>query len=497
MARNAVFIYQFASFNFDEFVKQFLFEISEHTTEDWSQPQINSDDSISPCGTIYHKAKRGVKSPDIIKCKVQYLQHLVIRRAHSKKELGAFRLNSQILRAVIGDEYKTMLFILIKMGFLRWGDGKNGNVVGKYYLFEAGSYSRIFSIPDGNDIKKVATSNARLLKYLQKESEQMQLYRETVLQPLISERYGLDFQKQYEVSLSKIRLVDKQGFQSFVEQRLKEKPDSKLYYEYIREGIEEKKKHIQKVDVAGRIYHILTNAKREIKQYLNIAISADCKNSHPVLFNYFIFQTHNISRVDAYKISSAMHAIDNVSNIRESLSKVVAGNLLDSFHDDELKYIYETSTGQFWDNMVRKYPEYDRIEIKEKMFAQVFYSNSEKVEWYYKFGNEFQKQYPNVMRFIKAWKMKENREWIDAYMNKHGLSSDRPETALSVAMMNLEARIFTEVLKRMYSKRWRAFHIHDCIIVPQTRSKNQPTRDEVISIMKDVYKVCGLLPTFD
>ena len=135
--------------------------------------------------------------------------------------------------------------------------------------------------------------------------------------------------------------------------------------------------------------------------------------------------------------------------------------------------------------------------VKEKMFAQVFYSNSEKVEWYYKFGNEFQKQYPNVMRFIKAWKMKENREWIDAYRDKYGLSSDRPEAALSVAMMNLEARIFTEVLKRMYSKRWRAFHIHDCIIVPQTTSKNQPIRYEVISIMKDVYKVCGLLPTFD
>jgi hypothetical protein len=170
---------------------------------------------------------------------------------------------------------------------------------------------------------------------------------------------------------------------------------------------------------------------------------------------------------------------------------------LDSLQDDELKYIYETSTGQFWDNIVRKYPEYDRIEIKEKMFAQVFYSNSEKVEWYYKFGNAFQEQYPNVMGLIKAWKMQENREWIDAYMNKQKLYDYKPEAALSIAMMNLEARIFGEVLKRMYSKRWRAFHIHDCIIVPQTTSKNQPSRDEVISIMKDVYKVCGLLPTFD
>ena len=45
---------------------------------------------------IYHKAKRGVKAPDVIRCKVQYLQHIIIRRANSKKDLESFRLNSQI-----------------------------------------------------------------------------------------------------------------------------------------------------------------------------------------------------------------------------------------------------------------------------------------------------------------------------------------------------------------------------------------------------------------
>lgn len=514
MARNSVTLYQFADFNFDEFLKQFLSEISEHTTTHWT-PQIHPDelirlgekftperyqylvDDYNKVDYIVHKAKRGVKSPDIIRCKVQYLQHLVIRRAHSKKDLGAFRLSSQILKAVIGDEYLTMLTILIRMGFLVYGDGRNGNSVGEFYYYQVGKYSTIYSLPKNIRFEKVTTSNARVLKYLQKESEQIQKYRQNVLQPLISNRFGADFQKQYEVSLSKIRLVDKQGFQAFVERRLEEKPEGRLYYEYIREGLEEKQKYIQKVDAAGRVYHILTNAKREIKQFLNIAISADCKNSHPVLFNYFIFGFHHIRRADAYTISSAMHHIDDASNIRESLSKIVASNLLDSLQDDELKYIYETSTGQFWDNIVRKYPEYDRIEIKEKMFAQVFYSNSEKVEWYYKFGNAFQEQYPNVMGLIKAWKMQENREWIDAYMTKNELSYDKPEAALSIAMMNLEARIFREVLRRMYRKRWRAFHIHDCIIVPQTTGKNQPTRDEVIGIMRDVYKECGLLPTFD
>ena len=497
MARNSVSIYQFADFNFDEFLKQFLFEISEHTTEDWSQPQINPDDTLSPCGIIYHKAKRGVKKPDIIRCKIQYLQHLVIRRAHSKKDLGAFRLSSQILRAVIGDEYKTMLSVLIRMGHLVHGDGRNGNSVGEYYYYQVGMYSTIYSLPENIGFEKVTTSNARVLKYLQKECEQIQLYRQNVLQPLISNRFGPDFQKQYEISLSKIHIANKQGFQAFVEQRLEEKPEGRLYYEYIREGLEEKQKHIQKIDAAGRIYHILTNAKREVKQYLNIAISADCKNSHPMLFNFFIFRSHGINYEDAYQISLAMHSIENASQLRKSLSKLVASNLLDLFKYDELKYIYETSTGQFWDNIVKKIPEYDRAQVKDKMFAEVFYSKTHQVKGYQIFGRKFQKQFPNVMRLIKAWKKEENRAWIDAYMSKRNLSYSKPEAALSIAMMNLEARIFGEVLKRMYSKRWRAFHIHDCIIVPQTTGKNQPTRDEVISIMKDVYKVCGLLPTFD
>ena len=45
MARNSVSIYQFADFNFDEFLKQFLFEISEHTTTHWT-PQIHPDELI-------------------------------------------------------------------------------------------------------------------------------------------------------------------------------------------------------------------------------------------------------------------------------------------------------------------------------------------------------------------------------------------------------------------------------------------------------------------
>ena len=523
MARNSVSIYQFADFNFDEFLKQFLFEISEHTTTYW-KPQFPPDDLVrlgykftpeqyeqlvkeyNTVELIHHKAKRGVRNPDIIKCKIQYLQHIIIHRAHRKEDIGAFSLNSQILKAIIGDEYKTMLSILIKMGYLRYGDGYDGHRIGKYELYSLNKYSMIYSVPEDKDFEIVLTSNVRVIKYLQKELEQMQLYRKTVLHPIIEKQFGKDFQRQYEISLSKIRLIDDEGFGQFVEQRISEikkrkvrkrRRKTRLYYQYIRDGLLEKKKHIQRVDGAGRIYHVLTNSKREVKRFLNIAISADCKNSHPVLFNHFIFQSHNISAEDAYAISSAMHQIPEGMSVRGSLKEVISHQLLDLLKDDELNYIYQTSTGQFWDIIVSKHPECDRTQIKERMFRQVFYSNHEDVVWYQKLAREFEKQFPNVMKLIKFWKKQKNIEWVKAYMDAHGIYIYKPTAALSIAMMNLEARIFTDILKRMYSKRWRAFHIHDCIIVPQTRSKNQPTRDEVIAIMMDEYKKHGLAPTFD
>ena len=325
----------------------------------------------------------------------------------------------------------------------------------------------------------------------------MERYRDTVLRPIIDSRFGKDFQKEYEISLSKIRIIDDKGFEQFVEQRLKEGTESKIYYEYVREGLCKKDKHIQKVDKAGRIYHILTNTKREVKQFLNIAISADCKNSHPVLFNYFIFKHYGLSIEDSYTISSAIHHIDDALDVRKRLSMIVPKRLLDLLPNDVLKYIYLTQTGQFWDTMLIENSEYNRGEIKKMAFAQIFYSNIDHIKCYQSFAVEFKKQFPNVMKLIKFWKKEENREWVKEYMDAHGISTDKPTAALSIAMMSLEANIFTEVLKRMYSKRWRAFHIHDCIIVPHTRSKNQPTRNEVVSIMKEEYKKYGLIPTFD
>ena len=56
----------------------------------------------------------------------------------------------------------------------------------------------------------------------------------------------------------------------------------------------------------------LQSYKRDLKQFTNIDYSIDCKNSHPLLFNYFIFSNKDISIELSYLISSILYKI-NVS----------------------------------------------------------------------------------------------------------------------------------------------------------------------------------------
>ena len=493
-------------FDFDKFIEKYSYEISEHTVThltEYARWQIQKG-KIAPDmvveiddGTfsqVSYKAKKGVKDKTKIKWKVQYLQDVIIRRASSKKH-GAFSLNSQILKAVVGDEYKVMLDILRNMEYLILGDGRNGQVVNKYYYYEWGGYSTIYSLPKDKIVEVVDITNITIQKYLSKEKEKISELRNKYVYPELYSRYGENFSVEYEKSLKQIKVRDSKGLNAYIRERIEENPQSIHYYTYLKNKLSDKNKIIQRVDNAGRIYHILTNADRNIKKFLNIEISADCKNSHPLLLNHFIFRWHGISLEDSYTISSAMHRIPE-TDIRKNLQTMVTNSLLESLKDDELEYMYLTSNGMLWDRIMGKHPDIDRNEVKEKMFAEVFYSNETKIRKWQPYATEFNERFPNVMNLILYWKNSEN-EHVKTYMDKHNLISTKPTASLSISMMNLESRIFGEILKRIYKKKWKAIHIHDCIIVPETENKKKPTKEDIMNIMKDVYQVCGLHPTFD
>ena len=164
--------------------------------------------------------------------------------------------------------------------------------------------------------------------------------------------------------------------------------------------------------------------------------------------------------------------------------------------DDELEYIYLTSSGRIWDDINAQYPEFTRKEIKAKFFKQVLYSSTISTKKK-PFAKVFAAMFPNVYRLICEWKKASTDASKKAYLDEHHLYVEKEYASLSIALMNLEAQIFTTILKRMYAKRWCAVNIHDCIVVPSTTKKNKPDKDSVRSIMTDVFSKFGLCPTFD
>lgn len=498
-------IYQFKGFDMDAFVNKYLLSITPHETID--------EDTISvfrPAQFKMSEAKRGARSKTIIEAKCRYLQDAIIRMANRKHDDKTFSLNAEILKSVIGKEYKTMIETIIEMGYISMGDGKWGT--GKHYYYQQSRYSTLYTL---NDVEVYLTEpfiNLKIQEYKEKTIEKVKEQFELYTKPEIIRQYGESFLKSYLKSLNKIKIEDEQGLKEYIKTKTADNPNSNPYYRYISIELKNKDKSIYRIDDSHRIYHILTNLDRNIKQYLNINLSLDCKNSHPLLFNYFIFNKLNISFSKSYNISSFIKSIDifnsNISNnssfhnLGKNLRNILISNNIEieqvaKMKDDELEYIYKTSKGLLWDEICEAHPELDRKKVKVAMFQAVFYSHSPVADRWNDYAKEFKSHYPSVYKLIGDWKRKKTSEAVKNYMAEHHLPTEKGSASLSVAMMALEADIFTAILQRLYSKRWNALHIHDCIIIPKTDNKNQPTKEEVVEIMQDVYRSFGLAPTFD
>ena len=450
--------------------------------------------------TIVHEGKRGVKDKDRILCKGMYVQDVILRLAYTKKDRAVFSLNAEIMRAVIGAEYKVMLLVLQKMGYLRLGDGEGGKKAKKQRFYKHGSYSKLYSLGVDVEVEIVKTYNKRLCDYKKKTSRMIQQMREDVVYPAIDRRYGKSFRRNYMASLNVVKLVDEAGLNRYIEWSVLDEPGRKFYYSYVCEQLKSKFKYIQKIDNAGRIYHVLTNLERELKQFLNIGISADCKNSHPLLFCYFIYRWRGVGVDDARRISYELRAYDGceMMGLRKYLAnKGVPVAISDLLYDDDLEYICLASKGRLWDEVSKLHPDVDRNEIKEFMFKQVFYSKTQGLFSWKPYARDFCARFPNVYTLVDYWKFDAMPPDVKAYMLENDLYVDKAKTALSVAMMNLEARIFVKILKRLYRCGWKVIHIHDCIIFPNVGNGRLPKSEDLLAIMEDAYNEFGLFPTFD
>ena len=490
-------LYQFTNFDMTDFINRYLHHVNPHEVIDPTTLSV-----FRPAKTMLTKEKEGARSESIIENKCRYLQDAIIRRAFSKKNNLTFSMNADILKSVIRNDYKPLLEVLTDMGYIEKGDGKGGKENHRFYQY--GSYSYLYTLKNTDVYLTEPFINQAIQAYKEKTIEEIRNLNDKYTLGLIKEKHGESFLKRYITSLRSIKIEDEEGLLKHIKDLTNE--SNYLYYEYVLNGLKQKDKSIVKIDDAGRIYHVLTNLDRDLKQYLNIDFTLDSKNSHPLLFNYFIFNKLDISFISSYNISRFLSnlksfLVHNNHNVGRKLRILLNTNQIEiesvaKLSDNEIEYIYLTSTGQLWDEIVSKHPEMDRNDVKVEMFRAVFYSHSPVADRWSVYAKEFKAQFPDVYGLIGDWKRKKTADSVIKYMKAHGLPFDRGSASLSIAMMALEADIFTTILKRLYAKRWNAVHIHDCIIIPKDGNKNHPTSEQVQQIMREVYQEFGLYPTF-
>ena len=473
------------------------------------EKEIDSE-SISVYGANFRyiqirKPRKPLNDDTRIRNKIMYLIHTIAFRQITNREenFNGASIKYAILQSVLGEDVYELLKALEELKYIE-----------KSNIYIIGKSSRHYKVI-GN-ITSSQCSNYTIKKYIDKTKE---LLKNEILKrittPTFCKNYGNHFAETYIKNLNKFKIKDEIGFYSYISKQITLYPNKEPYYNFIKESFKSDLK-IYSIDNNNRIYHLLTSLERELKEYINIRFTIDCKNSHPLLFNYFIFKSKGISNELSYLISSILYSIDysliySMNNNHydiEKLCNILIYNNIDKqiiakFSSDELLYIYKTSKGLFWDDILTAHKEenYDRAEIKQKMFAEVFYSKTPKITWK-TFAKEFQKEYPNVYNLILRWKEPLKHENLREYLLcrhkavqfEDKVLTESQETALPNVMMDLESEIFREILKSLYSKRIPAVHIHDAIVLPISRAKVEAIHIE--KVMRFVYKKYGLHPTF-
>lgn len=499
MAASAFKIYTIEGIDFDAVIAKYR-QLCEDGEKEMDANSISVYGNVEPKYTQVRKPRKPLNDDTRILNKAIYLVHTIAYRQATNREenIEGASIQYAILQRTIGEDVYELLRSLQRLGYIE--------IDGTYIVGTSSKHYKVI----GN-IATTHSSNHTILKYINKTKE---LLKDAVLKrmatPEFKALYGDTFAETYIKNLNRFKIKDMKGFDKLVN---RQRRIGKIhYYNFIKDSFNDDLK-IFSIDSNNRIYHILTSLKRELKQYINIKYSIDCKNSHPLLFNYFIFNSKGISIELSYLISSILFNIDysfiySISNNHYDIEKLcnilidnnINKSIIAKFAPDELLYLWKTTTGRFWDDIVKENSgRYKRSVVKKRMFAQVFYSKKEKDAL---FATQFKRDYPNVYNLIIRWKEPTKYEDLNDCLlarNKAVLLNGKtytqnPETALPNIMMDLESEIFREVLKSLYRKRILAVHIHDAIVIPETRA--QVDVEKVESVIRDVYKKFGLHPTF-
>lgn len=345
---------------------------------------------------------------------------------------------------------------------------------------------------------------------------------------------SLKFIDNYNKSLKTYHLNDYDEVQKVIDNsNTFESIKARRYYEHIVELIKEEKiKEIYKADKNGRIYHIVTQTPRILRKYSNIQYIIDARNSHPLLFNYFIYEYYfNIKNINInnnnflnnnnslyYLLSNYIYNNQYIINTNSHYfsknlckylsSKNIEGDkiaIVKKIPKDVWAYLSSTIHGKLWDEFYDLNPSLTRNEVKVTMFSSLFYSNSRNIRRDNEYGMSFKLKYPTVTKIIRYHKKTYLNQCIEQglytevnlekkfVIEGKELTFYKGKVQIAHKLMQIESFIFTEILTRLYKKRtFRGVAIHDAIAILDTTTNAEDVR----KIMEKVYSEIGLCPTF-
>lgn len=452
--------------------------------------------------------RKPLKDDTRILRKARFIVHSIAYRQQTQQdtETDGVSIQMSVLQSVIGRDALELITALVELGY-----------ISRTPVYILGQATRRYKV--NGSIVGEECADYTISKYIQNTQRALNdNIAKRLSSPQFVEEYGDGFAATYIKNLNRFRIADKEGFDTYAERRIKEEPTTKPYLDYIRTSFDNRLK-IFKIDDNHRIYHILTSLKRELKKYINIKFSIDCSNSHPLLFNYFIFMDKGISVSSSYKITETLSdesveiTVPSTPNSPYDIKKLrkilidrgIKNEELAKISDDELLYIFNTTRGVFWEEAWKRHKGevHDRTDIKKKMFAEVFYSKTKRDSWKV-FAQEFKAEYPTVYDLILRWKEPLKDPALKKVLIRRSKAVEMggrawmksEATALPNIMMDLESVIFREILQTLFAKRICAVHIHDAIVIPDVKSTAKLEPSVVEDVMRGVYRKFGLHPSF-
>lgn len=466
-------IYTFKDISIDAIIEKHI-----ELLKNQNQPQriITNFDKVTCDSSFVAKietvegANKPLPKKQILYKKYAFFIHRLIQRCKSNREGNFTRFNSQILQTVLGNVYIDMLNTLEVLGIIKVSSSYIPSIQAR--LIELNP-----NLPTVSEMKY----SSYIEEYSDKMQQELKKYELIQIQKIKSEM-GDRLYDNFTKSLRLLKLIHREEAEDYRDRHHFISLKSKEYFTYILNEYDKGNFNILSVDKNLRIYSILSQSPRILKNFLNIKFSIDIHNSHPLLFNKLIIERYNINKNILHILYNNISIIDNsYYSVSKQLCKLLVNSgikkeKIANIPNDILEYIYNTSKGIFWDDFTRldEFKRLLRSHIKVTLFREVFYSKALTTKGK-DFAKVFKKKYPSVYKLVKECK-----------------KSDR--TYLANEMMKIESSLFRNILTKLYAKRFRVLTIHDAIIVLDVKANTQCVPELVQSIIEKEYQYIGLFP---